>query len=163
MVAPQALPLPKARDRWTRKMSRAAGVGDDKVGPDYHRVSQACRPGPTGNMGQPVKGVRHVAGRRSVAPLRLPSIASARREGTGGRFGRETTEVDHGAAVVVGGGHGACNAAGRPPTPLAWRAGGLAGDLFSPRGGKWSKAMASPSQGSFFRARRQDSMSAASR
>jgi hypothetical protein len=113
-------------------MSRAAGVGDDKVGPDYHRVSQACRPGPTGNMGQPVKGVRHVAGRRSVAPLRLPSIASARRKGTGGRFGRETTEVDHGAAVVVGGGHGACNAAGRPPTPLAWRAGGLAGDLFSP-------------------------------
>lgn len=38
IVAPQALPLPKAGDRRTRKMSPAAGAGGgDAVAPDYHR------------------------------------------------------------------------------------------------------------------------------
>ena len=136
IVAPQALPLPKAHDRRTRKMSWAAGVGGDTVDPDYHRVSRRAGPGHPGHV-PTRKGFRARPAAVRVAPLRLPSVASARREGTVGRFGHAVTEVNHGAAVVVGVGSDKRSAVSRPPTPLPWRAGGLRGDLFPARVLPW--------------------------
>ena len=88
IAAPQALPLPEAGDRWTRKMSPAAGVGGAN-----DKRSAVCR----------------------------------------------------------------------PRTPWLDEPGGLRGNLFLPEVESGWSARASPRQGSLFRARRQDSMSAAAR
>lgn len=146
-------------------MSRAAGVRGATGSPDYHRVSQACQPVP----------VRDRANPQRVSGTRLPAAAwrrcaclnavIARRAGTAGRFGQTKgmTELNQRRSGGSRGGRPQPTRRWTPLTPWSGELGGLQTTTLFASGGMCRWQMASPSQTSFFRARRKDSMSAASR
>lgn len=75
--------------------------GETKATPTTTALARRAGPGHPGSV--PTRKGCQARGRPPPRSAAAPAKhGEARREGTGGRFGRKATEVDHGAAVVVG-------------------------------------------------------------